>query len=125
MEETPEYELAFSSLSQTWSYFLIATPDAYDDLKIEDPDSEDEISFDTIDPEDATETAQRVYTTLEEKYPDAEITLIQSETPVPRHQLGRTGMQLKAKKKLLIDDLANPSPGDAGIKVVNIMTVHA
>lgn len=114
--QNQELIIFFQAKKQIWSYYLITDKGELNDrFSIKHPDNL--LTFHTV-PKD---NSDRLWSSLEQKFPNSQTILLRSETPVDCHEIGKSQLQLikQGVDKPWIPNLPNP-PNQHGISVINL-----
>ena len=114
--QNQEIIIPFQAKKQIWSYYLITDKGALNNgFSIKDPNNV--LTFQKV-PKD---NSDRLWSSLEQRFPDSQTILLRSESPVDCHEIGKSQLQLikQGVDKPWIPNLPNP-PNQHGISVINL-----
>jgi hypothetical protein len=114
------YSLAFKAANLKWRYYLIASGSSTS-LSIDGTTSG--IKF-IRTPASGKPTGDKIYDAISSNYPDAGLSIFESEKEVSLRQVGRKNIQLinTSNNVVLVPHLPNPALKEAGVKIVNTLT---
>lgn len=109
------FALKFEANDVTWKYYLVANSSS---KKLLVDGSAADISF--KETKGTKVSSDKVYNAMVNTFPNANISLFESEAPISYQQLGRKNIRLvNSDKSILIDHLPNPGLNENGIKIIN------
>jgi hypothetical protein len=114
--QNQEVIIPFEGKEQIWHYYLVAEKGTLNNV-FSIKDQENLLTFQTV-PRD---TSDRIWSGLEQRFPDSQTILLRSETPVACLDIGKPQLQLikQGVDKPWIPHLPNP-PNQHGISVINL-----
>ncbi len=124
----PKYKMAFNSKATPWKYYIVSDPDMITtDLSIQDAnqDINEQLTFNNTNIEDNTE--DKIIAALQSNFPDANVSLFESQAPVPSRSQAIKNLQLLRHDAdnpnttdIIINHLPNPDTKDIDFKIINI-----
>lgn len=117
-ENPPKFLATFKAKSVKWKYYFVTNPE--DTIKLESRD--EQISFNELVIE--KNTLDQITTSLQLTFPNAQITVFESNDEIAYTQKPRKNIKLFKGDNQLIAHLPNPKIINQGVQVLNIMTIN-
>lgn len=114
-EQGVTYEINFSAKAIKWKYYFIAKPS---DKTLTITTREEQLNFEELFTQNTS--SDKNVTRLQERFPDAQIHVFESETSIPISQKIIKNIKLLQDEEQLIKHLPNPEIGDVGIQVLKL-----
>ncbi len=112
---TPKYKVVFNSKAEKWRYYFVSDPETTD-FSIQD--ANEELIFNSVDIQSITE--DKIVSSLQSNFPDANLFLFESETPVAFQSQAINKLQLIRNEDVIINNLPNPDTKDINFKIIKI-----
>ena len=112
---TPNYKIVFNSRAEKWRYYFVSDPETTD-FSIQDVN--EELVFNNVAIQ--TVTDDKILTSLQSNFPDANLFLFESETPVAFRSQAINKLQLIRNEDIIVNHLPNPDPKDINFKIIQI-----
>lgn len=119
-DDIPEYQLVFNTKSIKWKYYFVTNKN---ESNLEITSLDEQLDFKELPDKDQESKAN--VASLQLIFPDAQITVFESNNEIGYTQKPRKNISLFKGDDQLITHLPNPKVIDQGAQVLNIMTVNS
>lgn len=109
------YQVVFEAKSAKWKYYFVSDHETTD---LEIVDIDERLVFNEVNWDD--DPTEKVGISLQSRFPEANLFLFESETPISESDQALKNLQLHRDGHVIVKHLPNPDIGDAAMKIVKI-----